>query len=218
MTVTTATHLSCQQQQLLLEAHSAIDCVPVSAQVNRDNFLVKSQYNFSTRAWIHLPGNPHGHGRWAAEGGCGADSSRKPLGGYCRIAADGTLHEMYANAEVVAWRLCNQLAFVWPGCWRRMLFNAEWRPCSHGPFQVSTVPEQTKSALNNAEMVFASVEDNAEDCPNSAELEAFDVAGLQQALEEDLHSILNSGLSEVVANVSVILVPIDVDCIKAEVA
>lgn len=84
---------------------------------------------------------------------------------------------------------------------------------SHVPFQVLTVPEQTNSALIDAETVFGSVQDDAEDCADSAELEALDVVGLRQALEQELRSILNSGLDELVINVSVSLVPIDVDCI-----
>lgn len=88
-------------------------------------------------------------------------------------------------------------------------------PC---PFQVLTVPEQTKSALIEAEMVFARVQDDVEDCASSAELEVFDVVGLRQALEEELHSILNSGLDELVANVSVSRVPIDLDGIKSAIA
>lgn len=65
------------------EADSVIDNIPVSRQANHEDFLVKCQDNVSTRAWIHLPHNAHGHGQWAVESGRRADSYRKPLEGYC---------------------------------------------------------------------------------------------------------------------------------------
>ena len=55
--------------------------------------------------------------------------------------------------------------------------------------------------LNNAGSAFDNVHDGSEGCAHGDVVEAIDVEGLIQGLEEELASIVTSGLGELAANV-----------------